>query len=116
MAIEADLKDLYVLNFQPYSTEVHGEWGSLLASDLEPCGNPLHKHHWRARFGDDDRIVHPGWVRHLLIHAWEGIAAVFEFYEIDVDAAFETCLRDFSAVMASGSAERADDAAADPPS
>jgi hypothetical protein len=99
MAIEANLKDLYVLNFQPYSTEVHGEWGSLIGSDLEPCGNPLHKHHWRASFGTGDLVIHPGWIRHLLTIAWESIGEVFEKYGVDVDEAFEACVNDLSAAM-----------------
>lgn len=104
MAIEAGLKDLYVLNFQPYSTEVHGEWGSLMAFDLEPCGNPLHRHHRRPAFGfgDRDRVVHPGWVRHLCSLAWESIDEIFGSYGLDVDPPFEACLEAFSAAMGSG--------------
>jgi hypothetical protein len=99
MAQETDLAELYSLNYQPLSTEAHGEWGSLIALDLRHCGNPLHRYHRLGRFDTSQEvIVHFGWVRNAFAVAEQGITEIFSSYGVSVDALFDECLERMDAV------------------
>jgi hypothetical protein len=45
LAREADMEDLYRLVFTPASSDLHGSWLSLKASNLVRCSEPLHRWH-----------------------------------------------------------------------
>jgi hypothetical protein len=93
MADEAGLAELYSLSYQPLSTEAHGEWGSLVAFDLEHCGNPLHRYHRLGRFETTPGvIVHLGWIRNSFGIAEEVITDVFSSWGVSVTPLFEECL------------------------
>jgi hypothetical protein len=92
MAKETDLADLYSLNYQPLSTEAHGEWGSLLDFDLRHCGNPLHKYHRLGRFDTSPaEHAHLGWIRDAFMIAGESIEEVFDSYRLDSQKLFSDC-------------------------
>lgn len=93
MAKEAGLAELYSLSYQPLSTEAHGEWGSLISSDLRHCGNPLHRYHRMGTFDTSPEvIVHLGWVRIAFGLAQDAITDIFISYGEDVEPLFEQCL------------------------
>jgi hypothetical protein len=50
IAEEVDLKDTYVMQYQPLSADPHGEWTALRNYDLVHCVNPLHRYHRVGRF------------------------------------------------------------------
>ena len=93
MAADTDLADLYSLNYQPLSTEAHGEWGSLIDFDLRQCGNPLHKYHRLGRFDTSaTQYIHVGWVRDAFMITRETIEDVFDGYELDSEPLLARCL------------------------
>jgi Family of unknown function (DUF5677) len=59
MADASGLGDLYRLIFNPGSADVHGDWVSLTAYDLNRCLNPLHRFHRLPRF-QSDMVLLPG--------------------------------------------------------
>jgi Family of unknown function (DUF5677) len=59
MADASGLGDLYRLIFNPGSADVHGDWVSLTAYDLNRCVNPLHRFHRLPRF-QSDTVLLPG--------------------------------------------------------
>jgi hypothetical protein len=93
MALDVGLAELYSLSYQPLSTEAHGEWGSLIASDLRHCGNPLHRYHRLGTFDtSNESYVHLGWVRNGSELARDAITTIFDSYGADVRPSFERCL------------------------
>jgi len=50
VAIDAGMKDDYVLHYQPESTVVHGHWPALRRYYLEMCTEPLHRLHLQPTF------------------------------------------------------------------
>ncbi len=92
MAKEVRLKSLYDLQYQPLSTEAHGEWGSLMAHDLRHCGNPLHRYHRLGAFDTTpDRMLDLMWVLQAFNLASDGIEEVFESYGLDISDALKQC-------------------------
>ena len=99
MAAETELGDLYSLNYQPLSTEAHGEWGSLIDFDLRHCGNPLHKYHRLGRFDTSaTQLMHIGWVRDAFAIARETIEGVFDGYGLDSEQLLARCLEQMGQV------------------
>lgn len=93
MAADTELADLYSLNYQPLSTEAHGEWGSLIDFDLRQCGNPLHKHHRLGRFDTSTtQYLHVGWVRDAFTITRETIEDIFDGYGVDSEPLLARCL------------------------
>jgi hypothetical protein len=92
MAVEAGLKDLYDLGYQPLSSEAHGEWPSLLRHDLDSCRNPLHLFHQRATFAASAPEPDAVWVVHATTVAADAIEQIFESFGVDVEASFVTCI------------------------
>lgn len=104
MAIDAELGDLYSLSYQPLSTEAHGEWGSLIAFDLRPCGNPLHRYHRLGTFTTSQTaFVHLGWVRNALVLGEELIEEIYRSYGLDAGPLFERCLNAMARAQQAGS-------------
>jgi hypothetical protein len=50
LAEACDLKDLYVLYYQPFSIDAHGHWPALRKNYLIKCEEPLHRFHFRPTF------------------------------------------------------------------
>jgi hypothetical protein len=50
LATDANMKDDYVLHYQPDSTVVHGHWPTLRRYYLQMCGEPLHRSHLQPSF------------------------------------------------------------------
>jgi hypothetical protein len=50
LAEKADLKDEYVLYYQPYSVVLHGHWPALKRYHLQRCEEPLHRLHLQPTF------------------------------------------------------------------
>jgi hypothetical protein len=50
LATDANMKDHYVLHYQPDSTVVHGHWPALRRYYLQVCREPLHRSHLQPRF------------------------------------------------------------------
>lgn len=50
VAIGAEMKDDYVLHYQPDSTIVHGHWPALKQYYLEECQEPMHRFHLQPSF------------------------------------------------------------------
>ncbi len=51
VATDANMKDDYVLHYQPDSVIVHGHWPALRRYYLQTCQEPLHRWHLQPRFG-----------------------------------------------------------------
>lgn len=51
VATDANMKDDYVLHYQPDSVIVHGHWPALRRYYLQACQEPLHRLHLQPRFG-----------------------------------------------------------------
>jgi len=45
MAQEADCMDLYRYTYTPFSSSAHSTWNHIAKYNLQPCLNPLHRHH-----------------------------------------------------------------------
>ena len=90
MAKETDLADLYSLSYQPLSTESHGEWGSLVAFDLDHCGNPLHLYHRLGAFNfDRSTYIHAGWAHSAVDLSEAIISEIFSSLDLDAESAFD---------------------------
>ena len=48
--LQANMKDYYVLYYQPDSTVVHGHWPALRRYYLQMCREPLHRSHMQPTF------------------------------------------------------------------
>lgn len=100
MAEEADMKPVYTLNYQPLSSEAHGEWGSLNRHDLKFCTNPLHRFHRLGRF---EPFPDRGSI--ALLHmafgfARDAVEDVFDSYRIETSDLFDACVDAFNAALA----------------
>jgi hypothetical protein len=51
VATDANMKDDYVLHYQPDSVIVHGHWPALRRYYLQICQEPLHRLHLQPNFG-----------------------------------------------------------------
>jgi hypothetical protein len=72
LATDADMKDEYVLHYQPDSTVVHGHWPALRRYYLQMCLEPLHRSHLQPSF--DLPELNPGLLArafHLFIDAYK---------------------------------------------
>jgi hypothetical protein len=100
MAREAGLERLYDFQYQPLSTEAHGEWGSLMVRDLRPCGNPLHRYHRLGVFDTSrGRVVDMLWVNQAFVVACGGIEAIFDSYGINIADAIDRCAEEMTAAV-----------------
>jgi len=50
LATDANMKDDYVLHYQPDSIVVHGHWPALRSYYLQMCSEPLHRMHLQPTF------------------------------------------------------------------
>ena len=96
MAEEAALKPVYTLNYQPLSSEAHGEWTSLRTQDLRVCVNPLHRFHRVARFSEGSSITALVLLQMAVALAFETIRDVFAYYSVDVSDALQQCADNLS--------------------
>ncbi len=95
MANEIGKPNLYNLYYQPFSTEIHGEWGSLFNFDLDPCGNPIHRYHRLGIFEHSPLTIGSPFLIHIALKfAEESITAIFDTYNVSTEMAFETCHKD----------------------
>jgi hypothetical protein len=99
MAEEAGLKPVYTLNYQPLSSEAHGEWGSLNRSDFAFCTNPLHRFHRVGRFERSDVRGSFVLVHMAFAFARETVVEIFDYYGIDTRDLFDACDDAFSAAL-----------------
>ncbi len=53
MAQEADCMDLYRYAYSPFSSSTHSTWNHIAKYNLQPCHNPLHRHHMVPIDSDD---------------------------------------------------------------
>lgn len=53
MAQEADCMDLYRYAYSPFSSSTHSTWNHIAKYNLQPCHNPLHRHHMVPVDSDD---------------------------------------------------------------
>jgi Family of unknown function (DUF5677) len=108
MAEEAKLRPAYTLNYQPLSSEAHGEWGSLRSHDLRVCTNPLHRFHRIGRFEPSDVRGSIVLMHMAFTYARETVEDIFDSYGIATADLFEACIDSFNAVIPeSGSASHA---------
>jgi len=74
LATDAEMKDDYVLHYQPESTIIHGHWPALRRYYLEQCREPLHRLHLQPSFALP--ALNPG----LLIRAFELFMAAYDLW------------------------------------
>ena len=89
MAIEADLKSLYDLNYQPLSSEAHGDWSSLVGQDLKYCANPLHAYHRVGTFRGQETHLSLDLLPFALQLAGEAVSEVFAEFGVEVTPFFD---------------------------
>jgi len=99
MAIDANLKSLYDLNYQPLSSEVHGDWTALTRDDLQYCTNPLHGYHRAGRFETRSSGLSLQFLPFALGIVSEAIVELFLRYDIDVEPLFETAANAIGAII-----------------
>lgn len=99
MALEANLKSLYDLNYQPLSSEAHGDWTALTRDDLQYCTNPLHGYHRRGRFETHPSSLSLEFLPFTLGIVSEAIIELFRRYDIDVESLFETAANEIAAII-----------------
>lgn len=92
MAIEADLKRLYDLDYAPLSAELHGEWQSLEEWDLAASEDPLHQGHL---FGVFEETTEEGIAIQAVAHGFylmaDSVAEVFKSLDVDVVSELDSC-------------------------
>jgi hypothetical protein len=72
LATDAEMKDDYVLHYQPDSTIIHGHWPALRRYYLEQCREPLHRLHLQPSF------ALPGLNPSLLVRAFDMFMAAYD--------------------------------------
>jgi hypothetical protein len=98
LATDANMKDDYVLYYQPESTIVHGHWPALRQYYLQRCGEPLHRSHWQPSFllpGLNPRLLERAFVLFMDAYAmWikkygleDRLSPLVEQYFIEIEAA-----------------------------
>lgn len=86
MAIEAGLKDIYSLVFDPASTDIHGTWTSIRKSNLVYCEVALHGMHKMPGFVEPPLLVDAARVAHtIFVRSLEIGINVLSFPRIDND-------------------------------
>jgi hypothetical protein len=101
MAIEANLKSLYDLNYQPLSSEAHGDWTALTRDDLRYCTNPLHGYHRAGRFENRASGLSLEFLPLALGIVSEAITELFQRYDIDVEPLFDEATGEIAAITRS---------------
>jgi hypothetical protein len=116
MAIEADLKRLYDLDYAPLSAEHHGEWQSLEEWDLAASGDPLHQGHL---FGAFEETAEESIAIQVVAHGFylmaDSVAEVFESLEVDVVSELDACGDALTAAVAKARRDAEAASAADEP-
>lgn len=99
MAIEANLKSLYDLNYQPLSSEAHGEWTALTRDDLRYCSNPLHGYHRGGRFETRPSSLSLEFLPFALGIVSEALCELFLHYDIDVEPLFAAASDEIASIV-----------------
>jgi hypothetical protein len=99
MAIQADLKRLYDLDYAPLSAELHGEWQSLEEWDLAVSDDPLHQGHHFGAFSSTQEDVAIQIVGHAFYLMADAVEEVFASLGVVVKPEIETCAAAFTAAI-----------------
>jgi hypothetical protein len=99
MAIQADLKRLYDLDYAPLSAELHGEWQSLEEWDLAVSDDPLHQGHHFGAFSFAREGVAIQIVGHAYYLMADAVGEAFASLGLDVSPEIETCADAFTAAI-----------------
>lgn len=99
MAEESGLRPVYTLNYQPLSSEAHGEWSSLNRYDLRFCTNPLHRFHRVGRFQPSDVWGSIALPHMAFAYARDTVEEVFKSYGIAIRDLFDACIDSFNAAL-----------------
>jgi len=99
MAEESELRPVYTLNYQPLSSEAHGEWSSLNRHDLRFCTNPLHRFHRVGRFRPSDVWGSIALTHVAFAYARDTVEDVFKSYGIATADLFDACIDSFNAAL-----------------
>lgn len=91
MAEEADLKPLYNLRYQPLSAEAHGQWDSLVASDLARSRDPLYDGHRFGTFSTADERLDETVPLEAMALGLDTVARIFEALGVDIDDETQQC-------------------------
>ena len=89
MAIEAGLKRDYDLVYAPYSSVNHAEWPSVRENDTLMCREGLHGGHRVGAFTPSSRTVNAVAPMTAFQYARDGISAIFQHLDIDVEDKFK---------------------------
>lgn len=81
LATDANMRNDYVLHYQPDSTVVHGHWPTLGRYHLQSCEEPLHRLHLQPRF--ELPALNPGLIDRALQLAMDAYGLWIKRYGVE---------------------------------